>query len=344
MKAFLFHKPEVPWEMEEVSIPTIGDKDVPIKIKASGICGSDLHYRHGRMEPGKIPIVLGHEIAGIVEKIGNNVEDVDVGDRVCVHYVISCADCVHCSQGNDNRCRNRSSIGHHVDGGFAEYIAVPSRNAFKLPQEIPLEQGAIIGCAVSTAFHALRVAEFQPRDKVAVFGLGGVGMHAVAWAKAFGASVIIGVDVMDFKLHLAKEFGADFTINATEQDPVKEIQNITDGWGADVILEVAGTEKTMEYAILSACGKSPYASGRVVSVAAQFQPIKIIGMRTLREGALRKSGDHTRDDLRRVIDLVKTGRIDLSKSITHRLPFDELNRAVELLEEGRDVLRVVVFQ
>ena len=344
MKAFRFHKPEDPWELEDVSIPTIGDKDVLVKIKASGICGSDLHYKHGRMEPAKIPIILGHEIAGIVEKIGNNLEAVNVGDRVCVHYIISCGNCIHCSQGNDNRCRNRWSIGHHVDGGFAEYIAIPSRNAFKLPQKIPLEQGAIIGCAVSTAFHALRVAEFQPGDSVAVFGLGGVGMHAVAWAKAFGASKIIGVDVVDFKLRLAKEFGADFTINATEQDPVKEVQDLTDGWGVDVSLEVAGTEKTMEYAISSACGKSPYASGRVVSVAAQFQPVWIAGMRTLREGALRKSGDHTRDDLRRVIELVSAGRIDLSKSITHKLPFDELNKAVELLEEGKDVLRVVVLQ
>ena len=343
MRAFRFYEPGVPWKLEEVPTPPIGDSDVLVKIKASGICGSDLHYRHGRMKPWKIPITPGHEISGIVEEIGSRVKNVNVGDRVCVHYIISCGDCVHCSQGNDNRCRNRRSIGYHVDGGFAEYISIPARNAFKLPDEIPFDQGAIIGCAVSTAFHALRVGEFQPGDTVAVFGLGGVGMHAVAWARALGASMIIGVDIMDFKIRLAKEFGADYTINAAEEDPVKEIRYLTDDLGVDVSLEVAGTEKTMEYAILSAC-ESNYASGRVVSVAAQFKPIKIKGMRTLREGALRKSGDHTRDDLRRVIKLVKAKRIDLSKSITHRLRFDELNRGLEILDEKKEnVLRIVLI-
>ncbi|MFQ6095457.1 MAG: zinc-binding dehydrogenase [Candidatus Bathyarchaeia archaeon] len=345
MKAFRFYQPETPWKLENVPIPPIGDGDVLVKIKASGICGTDLHYKHGRTKPQKVPIILGHEISGIIENVGKEVENLNVGDRVCIHYIISCGDCVHCSQGNDNRCRNRKSIGHHVDGGFAEYISIPARNTFKLPDEIPLEQGAIIGCAVSTAFHALKVGEFQPGDTVAVFGLGGVGMHAVMWARTFGASKIIGVDIVDFKLRLAKELGADFTINAAEEDPVKEIHYLTDGWGVDVSLEVAGTEKAMEYAIQSAGGKSPYASGRVVSIAAQFQPISIVGMRTLREGALRKSGDHTRDDLRRVIDLVKAKRIDLSRSVTHRLSFDQLNRGLELLDERKeDVLRIVLLQ
>jgi len=166
----------------------------------------------------------------------------------------------------------------------------------------------------------------------------------VAWARVFGASKIIGVDIVDFKLRLAKEFGADFTINAAEEDPVKEIRYLTDDLGVDVSLEVAGTEKTMEYALLSAC-ESNYASGRVVSVAAQFKPIVIKGMRTLREGALRKSGDHTRDDLRRVIQLVKAKRIDLSKSITHRLPFDKLNYGLEILDEKKEnILRAVLIQ
>lgn len=169
-------------------------------------------------------------------------------------------------------------------------------------------------------------------------------MHVVVWARAFGASKIIGVDILDFKLRLAKDFGADFTINAAEEDPVKEIRYLTDGLGVDVSLEVAGTKKTMEYALLSAC-ESDYASGRVVSVAAQFKPIRIEGMRTLREGALRKSGDHTRDDLRRVIKLVRAKRIDLSKSITHRLPFEKLNYGLEILDEKKEnILKAVVIQ
>lgn len=174
MKAFRFYEPKSPLKLEEVPAPTIEDNEVLVKIKAAGICGTDLHYKHGRIKPGKIPITLGHEIAGVVEEVGSKVRNVNVGDRVCVHYIISCGNYVHCSQGNDNRCRNRRSIGHHADGGFAEYLSIPSRNAFKLPDEIPFEQGAIIGCAVSTAFRALLVGEFKPGDTVAVFGLGGL--------------------------------------------------------------------------------------------------------------------------------------------------------------------------
>jgi len=344
LKAFRFYEPKAPWRLEEAPIPRVGAKDVLVKIKASGICGSELHYRHGRSQPGKIPIILGHEISGVIEKCGDEAQTISEGDRVCVHYVVSCGDCVHCSQGNDNRCIKRVSIGHHVDGGFAEYISVPERNAFKLSDQIPFDQGAIIGCAVSTAFHALKIGGLQPGDTVAVFGLGGVGMHAVAWARALGAGKIIGVDIDDFKLRLAEEFGADFAVNASKADPTKEVKSLTKGLGVDVALEVAGTAKTMEAAILSVC-ESNYASGRVVSVAAMFEPISIVGMRTLREGAFRKSGDHTRDDLRRVIELVATKRVDLSKSVTHRLPFEELNRGLDLLDEKREnVLRVVLLQ
>ncbi len=167
-------------------------------------------------------------------------------------------------------------------------------------------------------------------------------MHAIALARVFGASKIIGVDVVDFKLRMAKELGADYTINASEEDAVREIADLTDGWGVDVSLECAGTEKTMESAIASVCGKSRYASGRAISVAAQFQPLKVVG---LREGVLKKSGDHSRDELRRVVQLVKSKRVDLSRSITHRLPFEELNKGLDILDnKEEDVLRIVVLQ
>jgi len=345
VKAYRFHRPGVLLQLDEIPVPKVGPTDVLIRVKASGLCGTDMHYIHGLMQPGKVPIVLSHEAAGVVEKVGEQTKWTSTGDRVVVHYPMSCGVCVHCSQGNDSRCRNRISFGHHVDGGFSEYVVVPERQAFKLSDEISFEQGAIIGCAVSTPFHALRVGEFQPGDSVAIFGLGGVGMHGVAWARVFGARLIVGVDISDFKLRLAKELGADATINAAREDPVKAIMDLTDGWGVEISVECAGTKDAMRSAIASVCGKVPYASGRVVSVAAMFDPVVIEGMRTLREGAFKKSGDHTRDDLRRILELVKARRIDLSKSITHRLPFEKLNDGVKMLGDKRDdVLRIVVYQ
>lgn len=345
MKAFRFYEAGAPWRLEDTPTPSVGAHDVLVRIKASGICGSDLHYAHGRVVPPRTPVTLGHEVAGVVERTGDRVSSVAVDERVCVHYIVSCGSCVHCSQGRDNRCRNRQSIGHHLDGGFAEYILVPERNAFRLPGEIPFDQGAIIGCAVSTPFHALRVGEFQPGDAVAVFGLGGVGMHAVAWARALGAGLVIGIDIVDFKLGLARELGADEVIDANEADPVETIMGLTDGWGVDLALECAGHEKTVEAAVKSVGGRSRYESGRVVCVALYTKPVTIPGAWTLREGALRRSGDHTGDELRRVIQLVKAGRIDLSRSITHRLPFEELPRGLKILDEkGEDVIRVVLLQ
>ncbi len=342
MKAYRFYAPNQPLKLEEVPIPKMGPEDVLVKIKASGICGTDVNYKLGKMLPYKTPLITGHEIAGVIEEVGENVKYLKEGDRVVIHYILSCGRCTHCDQGFDNRCRNRKSIGAHVDGGFAEYIVVPARNAFILPNNISFEEGAIIGCAVSTPFHALRLGGFRPGDVVVVYGLGGVGMHGIAWARALGASIVIGVDILDYKLRLAKEFGADIVINPKEENPVKVIRDVTDGYGADLVLECAGAKETVKAAIESVKGKSRYESGRVVIVAHPPGPIEVT---SLREGALYFSGDHTRDELRRIIQLVKNRRIDLSKSITHRLPFSELNRAIDLLAEKREnVLKVVVVQ
>lgn len=106
MRAFRFYKPNVPWELEAIPRPTVGADEVLVKIRASGICGTDLHYRHGRMLPERVPITLGHEAAGVIEEVGERVGELVVGDRVCIHYILSCGNCVHCSQGNDNRCRS----------------------------------------------------------------------------------------------------------------------------------------------------------------------------------------------------------------------------------------------
>jgi threonine dehydrogenase-like Zn-dependent dehydrogenase len=346
MKAFRFHQANVPLTLEDLPIPQIDENGVLVKVKASGICGTDLHYRHGTFQPGRVPVTNGHECAGIVEKVGKNVKDLVEGDRVVVHYVISCGACINCNSGQDNKCLYYTSFGHHVDGGFAEYATIPARNAFKLPKEISFEEGAIIGCAVSTAFHSLRVGETEPGDKVAVFGLGGVGMNVVQWAKVFGASKIIGVDVLDSKLRLARELGADETINPRNEDPLKAILDMTDGLGVDVAVECAGHPSTVEWALKSVRGKYPFSSkGKAVRVAAYFDPIILQPGTFTSEGGLKLSADHTRDDLRRVIDLVQARRIDVGKVISHRLPFVDLNKGIELLDSHKeDVMRIVVTQ
>jgi D-arabinose 1-dehydrogenase-like Zn-dependent alcohol dehydrogenase len=224
-----------PLEMQDVAVPGVGAKDVLVRIKAAGICHSDVHYRAGTSPPPSLPITLSHEIAGVVEQAGAEVSNVKVGDRVCIHYMVTCGDCIYCSRGSEQFCTSGAMIGKHRDGGFAEYIGVPARNAFPLPEEIPFEQGAIMMCSSATSFHALYKGRLKPGESVAVFGVGGLGMSAVQLAWAFGALAVYAVDIDAGKLEMAEGFGAA-PINAADTDPVAEIRRLTGGQGVDVAL------------------------------------------------------------------------------------------------------------
>jgi len=345
MKAYLYREGGVEWKLEDVSDPEPGTGEVLVEVRAAGVCGSDLHYRCGRLRPYRAPLIPGHEVAGTVAALGDGAQGVAVGDRVCVHYVISCGRCRHCDAGHDNRCRNRRSVGAHVSGGFAEYVAVPDRNAFPLPDPISMAQGAIVGCAVSTAYHALRLGGLRAGETVAVFGLGGVGLHAVAWARAMGAALIVGVDNAAAKLETARAFGADVVLDSGREKLVEAIRSLTEGYGADLALECSGHRDCVQAALECVHGKSGYESGRVVGVAAFLEPVVMAAPVSFREGAFMRSGDHTRGDLREVMRLVAQGRMDLSRSVTHRFAFDELERAMELVESKREnVVRAVIVK
>lgn len=344
MKAYVYYEAGVPWKLEDVPDPQPGYGEVLIKIDAAGVCGTDVGYRFGHTKLRVIPLIPGHEIAGTVVQTGADAEGVQIGDRVCVHYILSCARCRHCNTGNDNRCRNRISIGTHVSGGFAEYIVVPARNAFKLPDTISFEEGAIIGCAVTTAYHAVHFGQLVDGDTVVVFGLGGVGLQVIKWARFAGAARVIAVDIMEAKLAVAQNFGADVVINALRNKPSQKVREITDGYGADMAFECAGHPDSMREALLCIQGKSGYESGRLVGVAAFLDKIVIDQPLMFREGAFLRSGDHTREDLRTVIDLVGSGRVDVLEAITHRISFGDLERPLNLLKrrEGNVIRAVLV--
>jgi D-arabinose 1-dehydrogenase-like Zn-dependent alcohol dehydrogenase len=331
-----------PLVIENVEIPKVNGDEVLIELKAAGICGSDVHYVKGDAHPSKVPITLGHEGAGIIKEVGNKVHNLTVGDHVIVHYVISCGSCKNCILGYDNRCRNRISIGHDVDGTFAEYLKVPEKNAVKIAKHVPFEWGAITSCAVSTAYHAVKISNMSPGDTVVIFGAGGVGLHAVMWAKFFGAGLVIAVDIVDSKLNVAKEYGADLTINSTRENVLEVVNRETDGWGADVAIECSGSSKAMEDAIKVIKGKNYFETGTVVSVGFQKEPFKASFL-GLREGAIKVSGDHTLFELYQIIKLLERKRIDLSKSITHTIKLSEVNEAISLIEKrDKHVERIVI--
>src|SRR5215471_4404964 len=195
MKAVRLVEVGKPLEEADVPIPEIGSSDVLIRVAAAGICHSDAHYRAGISKIDHLPLTLGHEVAGRVEKVGNDVRHVSVGDRVCVHYLIHCGSCEFCVRGFEQFCRSAQMIGKHRDGGYAEFIKVPAKNALRLPDEIPFEVGAIMMCSSATALHALNKARLKSGESVAIFGFGGLGFSALQLARGFNCGDLYVVDI-----------------------------------------------------------------------------------------------------------------------------------------------------
>src|ERR1051325_6856243 len=239
-----------PLEDQRIAVPSIGPADVLIRVRAAGICHSDAHYRAGTSSVARLPLTLGHEVSGVVEEIGAAVNKFKTGDRVCVHYLVTCGECAYCRAGTEQFCPSAEMIGKHRDGGYAEFIAVPERSVFRLPDGIPFEQGAIVMCSSATSLHALNKVRFRAGETAAIFGTGGLGISAVQLAKNFGAAEVFAVDINPHKLELAKRFGA-IPVNAADGDPVDQLRELTNGRGVDVALELVGLALTMRQAIQS---------------------------------------------------------------------------------------------
>src|SRR5258708_25819740 len=195
MKAVRLVQVGKPLEDAEIPVPEIGASDVLIGVAACGICHSDEHYRAGVSKIDNLPLTLGHEVAGTVEKISQEVTRVATGDRVYVHYLVHCGHCEFCTRGFEQFCPQLRMIVKHRDGGYAEFIKVPAENAFMLPDEISFEAGAIMMCSSATALHALNKARLKPKESVAIFGFGGLGFSALQLARAFGCGEIYVVDI-----------------------------------------------------------------------------------------------------------------------------------------------------
>jgi 2-desacetyl-2-hydroxyethyl bacteriochlorophyllide A dehydrogenase len=340
VKAVRLVKPGQPVEMQEVPIPRIGARDVLVRIKAAGVCHSDVHYRAGVSPVHPLPLTLGHEVAGVVERVGAEVTTLDTGDRVCLHYMVTCGDCIYCSRGSEQFCSSGKMLGKDRDGGYAEYISVPARSVFRLPDEIPFEHGAIMMCSSATSFHALRKGRLQPGETVAVFGVGGLGMSAVQLAKALGALDVYAVDINPAKLEMADGFGA-VPVNAAGTDPVEEIKRSTGGRGVDVALELIGLPLTIQQAV-----KSLAVFGRAVVVGITDMPVEIATYEDVmcKEAELIGSSDHLASELPMLIELARRGLLDLSDVVSGTLPLDAgaINEAMDRLERFGDDVRLVI--
>lgn len=340
MKAIRLITPHHPLEEQDIPIPTIGAEEVLVRVKAAGICHSDAHYRAGRAPVRPLPLTLGHEVAGVVEKIGANVTTLKIGDRVCLHYNLTCGSCYYCTIRHEQFCPQCVMLGHHINGGYAEYIAVPARNALVLPDALPFEQGATLMCASATALHALRKGRLTAGERVAVFGIGGLGVSAVQLARAFGALEVFAIDLNPKKLALAADYGA-IPINAQNVDPVAEVMRLTNQRGVDVALELIGLPRTMRQTI-----HSVGALGRAVIVGLSDQLLEVDTYREVlgKEAEVIGSNDHLLSELPLLLELARRKVLDTSQVVTRTVPLQAaaINAVLDELENFSDAVRTVI--
>jgi propanol-preferring alcohol dehydrogenase len=340
MKAIRLIKSGSPLEAQETAIPRVGARDVLIRIGAAGICHSDAHYRAGVSPVKCLPLTLGHEVAGTVEKTGADVQGFATGDRVCVHYLVTCGLCVFCAAGTEQFCPTAQMIGKHRDGGYAEFIIVPERSVFRLPDEIPFEQGAILMCSSATSLHAFNKARLRSGETVAIFGAGGLGISALQLARHLGAAEVFAVDINPRKLELAERFGA-IPVNASVANPVEQIRELTDGRGVDVALELVGLPLTMRQAVQSLA-----VLGRAALVGLTRETFAVAPYSELlnKEAEIIGVSDHLASEIPLLLDLARTGKLDLSHGIIRTVPFEAgaVNGVLDRLEEFNDDVRVVI--
>ncbi|MFQ6038649.1 MAG: alcohol dehydrogenase catalytic domain-containing protein [Candidatus Aminicenantales bacterium] len=342
MKAAVFYGPQQPLKIEEVETPVHGPDELLVKIAACGVCNTDLHYIDHAVPTFKTPpMILGHEPSGIIEEVGSEVQGFQEGDRVLIPPVFSCGTCVNCRLGRENICLNMVMLGNHIDGAYAEFVKVPAKDCQPLPPDLPLEEASIIADAISTPYHAVKNrARVQPGDSVVVFGCGGVGINVVQTAAAAGGSVI-AVDIVDKKLELARQLGAQHTINAKDMEDkalLKQIRSLTGG-GADVAIEAIGNPKTIELAF-----SAVKPGGRHCQVGYTHHSVPInAGRLMFREIEICGSLGCRPVDYPHIIKMVRMGRIQLNPVVTHRFKLEDIHQAFELMRKGEALRSIIVF-
>jgi propanol-preferring alcohol dehydrogenase len=336
MRAVRFHGVGRPLAVEDVDRPRPGPGDVLIDVAAAGVCGTELHFLDGLLTPARTPITLGHEVAGVVAEVGEAVEDVAVGDRVAVHYLHACGACRWCRTGDDHLCDAPLGFLAFVsDGGFAEQIVVPASATVAVPDGLDLPAAAVLCCSGTTALHAVDMAGVVAGATAVVYGTGGVGLALVQVLKEAGARPI-AVARNPERLALARELGAETTVNAATEDVTAAIREATGGVGADVVFELVGTRETSA-AALASLGKR----GTLVYVGYSFDRVEIDPLSlVVPEQRIVTSVGNRRSELVEALDLAARGRLHTTVT-TH--PLEDAAHVLQDLRAGRVLGRAVLL-
>lgn len=355
----MFRGPNQPLTIEEVQVDLPKSHEVLVRTSAVGVCHSDLHHIEG-LYPTDVPSVLGHESAGVVEKVGAEVSYVKPGDHVITCLSVFCGHCGMCTTGRPFSCANPetargpdqaprlSQNGQPVNqfyelSSFAEQMLIHEHALVKVNPEMPLDRAALIGCAVTTGFGAvINTAAIEVGSTVAVIGCGGVGLSAINGAEIAGAGRIIAIDVKDSKLQLAKHFGATDTVDASRHDPVKAVKELTAG-GVEYSFEALGLKQTSEQAF-QMLRRSGVAT--IIGMVPVGDMIEIHGADLLNDKRLQGSNmgsNRFRVDMPRYVDFYLTGKLRLDDMISKRVSLQDINQAFDEMKGGEIARSVIVF-
>lgn len=340
MRAVRLTQAGKPLQEAGIDLPEIGASDVLVRVAACGICHSDEHYRAGISRMDHLPVTLGHEIAGWIEKAGANIKHVARGDRVCVHYLAHCGSCEFCVRGLEQFCRTVQMIGKHRDGGYAEFVTIPGRNAFLLPDEIPFEIGAIMMCSSATVLHALNKARLKPGESVAIFGFGGLGFSALQLARAFDCDQVYVVEINPAKLSSAETLGA-IAIDPSLGDPVEQIKDARNGKGVDVSLELIGSAKTMRQAVQCL---APLGRAALVGLTAESMSIFPYTELINKEVEIIGVSDHLASELPSLLEFAGIGKLRFPSDSLRFVDLEaqQINASLDAFQNPIDHTRTVI--
>ena len=341
--AVLYGPADLRYEQAAISQP--GKGDVLLRIKAAGNCGSDLERV---MVEGTyhFPCIPGHEFAGEIAEIGSDVSEFKVGDRVTAAPLIPCMKCEWCLQGQYNLCEDYDYVGSRSDGAFTEYVKIPAANVAKLPENVDYEDGAMTDPA-AVALHAIRRAgEIGTGQTIVILGAGPIGMFACQWAKIMGAKKVIATDIVEEKLTIMQGFGVDVTINAKKEDVVERIMAETNGTGADMLLETAGSVQTHRQSLLAARKR-----GKVVHIGRAYTDVllpdevftKIFRKELNVYGAVNSNFSLYDHEWKTTLHYMSLGELKTKPLISHRLPLSEIAETFKKMYDGEIVYNKIIF-
>jgi len=342
MRAAIFDSSTRQLTIEDVPIPEPGPGEVLVRVKACGICLSDVHLIDGTLRSTLPKVTPGHESAGVIERVGEYVPPAwKPGQRILMPGGKPCGTCRNCLRGDANRCLETMVMGFNYNGAWAEYVVVPGAGLTEVPDHIPFEQAAILADAVATPYAGLTDrAGLRPAESIGLWGIGGLGVHAVQIARMVGAAPIIALDPNEAARSRALEFGADYALDPTAKGVEQEVWRLTDGLGLAVAVDLVGANRVLAQG--NAClGRY----GRLVMIGLSMEPIALgpgVAFGVKSHSMLGHLG-YQKEHLDQLVKLVAAGRLDVSRSISEVMPLEQVARGVERLakKEGNPIRLVV---